>query len=118
MLHFIFVVSIGRSFKDKIADFAGNYLANSNLHGFRYLVDKKYNNTLVSVSWSFLLLTSFAFCFYLIFLQLNRFEETAIMNSLVSTGYPVWKNPFPSVIICNNNVVYKEKANTIVKALY
>lgn len=79
-------------------------------------MDRKYNFG-VSLGWTLLFITSFVFCFYLIFLQLRRFRETAVLNSITSTGYPVWKHPFPAVTICNNNVVYKNKTGSIINAL-
>ncbi|XP_071056033.1 pickpocket protein 28-like [Onthophagus taurus] len=93
-----------------------NFFKNSNLHGCRYITDTG-NGVIASICWAIILFTSVLFCITLIIIQLKRFQETTILNSIATTGYPVWKTPFPTVIICNNNIVYKTNSERVKKLI-
>lgn len=93
-----------------------SYLSSTHLHGCRYIVDKQYN-FLAPVFWIILISLSFTFCVHLIFLQLNRFQDTPVLNVITSTGYPVWKSPFPAVVVCNHNVIYRNNTGNVTRIL-
>ncbi|KAK9701118.1 Amiloride-sensitive sodium channel [Popillia japonica] len=101
---------------DNFIELLKSYLSSTHLHGCRYIVDKKYN-ILAPLYWITLLSLSFTFCVYLIFLQMNRYQDSPVLNVITSTGYPVWKSPFPTVAICNHNVVYKNNSGNVTKIL-
>ncbi|KAI4462562.1 amiloride-sensitive sodium channel-related [Holotrichia oblita] len=48
---------------------------------------------------------------------MNRYQDSPVLNVITSTGYPVWKSPFPTVAVCNHNVVYKSNSGNITKIL-
>lgn len=85
--------------------------AKTSLHGFQYIMNPKLAFC-TRFFFTAVCLASIVFCFYLSKLQLYEYNENPVMTSLTTTAYPVWKVPFPSVTICNFNIVYK---NTMLK---
>ncbi|GJQ83129.1 hypothetical protein Trydic_g15367 [Trypoxylus dichotomus] len=46
-----------------------------------------------------------------------QYQDSPVLNVITSTGYPVWKSPFPTVIVCNHNVVYKSNSKRVIEIL-
>lgn len=79
---------------------------NTSLHGFHYITSE--SNKFVKILWTIMCIASGIFCYYLISLQLKRYNLNRVATTIATTAYPIWKIHFPAVTICNFNSVYKE----------
>lgn len=90
------------------------YCKNTSLHGFHYIYSE---SKFMVVLWAFMCICSGIFCYYLILLQLRRYNQNRISTTIATTAYPIWKVNFPAVTICNFNSVYKDNMKPITTLL-
>ncbi|XP_049825892.1 sodium channel protein Nach-like [Aethina tumida] len=92
------------------------YCKETTLHGFHYITSNS-SSPLSSLIWFCICCLSLAFCLYLINLQLITYTTKRVNTNIATTVYPIYDVPFPSVTICNVNVVYKNNTGPIRKVL-
>lgn len=94
-------------FKRKVSYFLREFYSKTCLPGFKYT--SRLNSKTAKISWNILALVMVFCCFYLIFLQYERYRDNVTELSFESNDYPVWKSPFPAITICNVNVVHRNQ---------
>lgn len=88
----------------------------TSLHGFHYISSKE-SSVFTRVFFACVSCCSFMLCSYLIYLQLAEREQQSVVTTVRSTAYPVWKIHFPSVTVCNFNLVYKDNIKNVMNAM-
>ncbi|XP_020285996.1 pickpocket protein 28-like [Pseudomyrmex gracilis] len=89
---------------------------NTSLHGFRY-ISMVGSTIFEAVFWLVICISSIIFCVILMGRIWNNYSNHPITTS-ISTSDPVTDLFFPSVLICNNNKIYRPQAEIIAKLLH
>jgi hypothetical protein len=83
-----------------------NYFSETSLHGFRYITDAK-SSKFKSFFWALVCIISTCLCFILIRSQIRSYYSNRITTTILTTAFPIWEVPFPTVTLCNFNLIYK-----------
>lgn len=97
------------------ADTLNEYYKYGNLHPVQYI--KRCTKPAQKFFLLITLLILLAFGIYLSVLQWQSYQENMVERYLDTVSHPIWNLPFPSVTICSHNVVYKRKADNVIKLL-
>ncbi|KAJ3654365.1 hypothetical protein Zmor_013557 [Zophobas morio] len=83
----------------QITRWFSEFMRNSTIHGFKYLVD---NEKLVieKIWWICILLISSYTCAVLIKLTWQKWEEDPVFTAFRQKPVPLWDIPFPAVTVC------------------
>ncbi|CAH0561298.1 unnamed protein product [Brassicogethes aeneus] len=92
------------------------YCQETTLHGLHYITSRK-STRLQSIIWLALCTVGMAFCVYFINEQLMRYNNNRVTTNVGTTAYSIYDVPFPSVTICNINVVYANNTDKIEKII-
>jgi hypothetical protein len=93
-----------------------NYFSETSLHGFRYITDAK-SSKFKSFFWALVCIISTCLCFILIRSQIRSYYSNRITTTILTTAFPIWEVPFPTVTLCNFNLIYKNNTQQF-KDLY
>lgn len=110
------------------------FCLNTGLHGYRFIVlpkrtileryanwhfnNWKYDFMCCRIIWSIVVLLSLTAAVTLLLIAWFEFQRNPVFLVTDSTHFPIWFYPFPSVIICNYNLISKEKAFELAEKLY
>ncbi|RZC42105.1 ASC domain containing protein [Asbolus verrucosus] len=87
-----------QKFGRNLEKYLKQYNEATGIHGVRYLSEKR---TIVEkIFWTIVLILSLTSCVFMIYGILNKFDNSPVVVNFLSTDYPIYKIPFPSVTIC------------------
>ncbi|XP_047997216.1 2-amino-3-ketobutyrate coenzyme A ligase, mitochondrial isoform X1 [Leguminivora glycinivorella] len=86
--------------RNLIWDNTREFLSNTTLHGFRYLLDAK-SSWFERLWWLFMVIASIVVCVVFIRKVWIKWDETPVIVSFADTTNSVWTIPFPAVTICS-----------------
>ncbi|XP_063626292.1 pickpocket protein 28-like [Cydia splendana] len=86
--------------RNVIWDNTREFLSNTTLHGFRYLLDAK-SSWFERLWWLCMVIASIVVCVILIRKVWIKWDETPVIVIFADTSNSVWKIPFPAVTVCS-----------------
>ncbi|XP_072944583.1 pickpocket protein 28-like [Epargyreus clarus] len=96
----------GKFIKEYLIDFT----ANSNLHGLRYIGEKK-RTYAEKIFWLFMFVLCVIYCAYLIRKVWIKWDESPVMVSFAESLTPAWQIPFPAITICFQSKASSKRFN-------
>ncbi|XP_072944671.1 pickpocket protein 28-like [Epargyreus clarus] len=82
-----------------IKEYFIDYTANSNLHGLRYIGEKK-RTPVEKIFWLFMFILCVVFCSFLIRKVWIKWTESPVIVSFAENSTPVWQIPYPAITVC------------------
>ena len=79
------------------------YLDNTTIHGFKYIVNNKVN-FLEKIIWSLVIIAMCVTGIHLVIKAFNYWDEKPVLTTIDSITYPLAKERFPSVTVCTNQI--------------
>ncbi|KAJ3654363.1 hypothetical protein Zmor_013555 [Zophobas morio] len=100
-----------RPLVQQITKYYSDFMNNSTIHGFKYLVDKE-KSFIEKIWWICILTLSIYTCAVLIKSTWRKWEENPVFIALRQKSVSLWDIPFPAVTVCHGYLHSKKSIAT------
>ena len=92
-----------KSRKKPFIAIVNEYLDNTTIHGFKYIVNNKVN-FLEKIIWTLVIIAMCVTGIHLVINAFNDWDEKPVLTKIDSITYPLVNERFPSVTVCTNQI--------------